>query len=369
MSDYMIRPQIFADGVFCLPVAVADRLPLTKEAVLKVVLYVFRNADRPLDVKEIAKGAGVSETDAEDALLYWEEKGLLCRSENAALPALSAEAAPEKKEEAQENGAPLSPAEAAGDAAEHARRAAAAMKPAKPSYDMICKRMAESAAVRALFSEAQMKLGRTIGTADQASLLTLHDYYGMPAEIILAICEYARQHGKAANMNYIYTVGVDWSRRGIDTIEAADAELRRLEELNTEWPQFRQMTGIPNARPTPAQERRFSVWRKEWHFSFDMLALAYDMTVKQTGQGSFQYMNKVLSQWHKQGFTEPGQVEAAEKAFREAKDAAAAERAKASSPYAARNQKPAEPDRPASYDIKKAMEDSRRSVPKLKKKS
>ena len=44
-----------------------------------------------------------------------------------------------------------------------------------------------------------MKLGRTIGTGDQSSLILLHDYYGLPIEVILCICEYAGTKGKSAN--------------------------------------------------------------------------------------------------------------------------------------------------------------------------
>lgn len=348
--DYILNPAAFG-GMFALPVSLADTfLPLASGGFLKVILYLYRHADSVPEPAEIAAGTGVSDEEVEDALLYWEERGLLRRKDAPSLPAAAE--------------APAAPAEPAQEPP--AAKEVVRVKPQKPTYAMICRRMEESEAVRELFTEAQLKLGRTIGTADQASLLLLHDYYGLPVEIILTLCEYARSHGKANNVSYIYTVGVDWSRREIDTLELADAEFRKLENINARWETFRRQTGIRNVRPTVPQQKYFDVWTGDWQFSDDMLALAFDEMSKNADGVSFAYMNRILAEWHRSGITTPRGAAEREQRFREEKDAAAAKKAKPS-PYGARAQ--LEPEsRPASYDIDKAMEDMKTAVPKLKKK-
>ena len=346
-ATYQVNPASYR-GVFVLPAEVADDyLKKTSAPLLKVLLFAYRNADRPVDAQAAADGTGLSADEAADALSYWAQRGLLTDG-------IPAQAAPQPA------------AAAAAEQPAEEKKQIVSVRPQKPTYDVICKRIQESAAVRELFSEAQLKLGRTIGTGDQGSLLLLHDYYGLPVEIILTICEYARTHGKANNISYIYTVGVDWSRREIDTLELADAEFKKLESLNGVWSAFRAATGIRQTRPTAPQQKYFSVWTDEWRFPVEMLALAYEQMSKNTDTVSFPYMNKILAEWQRAGIRTPEAAAEREKRFTEEKEKKAAERAKPS-PYAVRTaaEKPAQP---ASYDIEKAIDKMKTTVPTLKKK-
>ena len=345
---YNIDPAVWG-GVFVLPDRLRQELKLCSGSFLKALAFVFMNAGVPADAEAVAAGTGLSPGDAADALRYWEERGFLRDAESAPVAA----------------DAPA-PAAAPAASAEKEPKQTVNVKPVKPSYDMICKRIAEDPGVRELFQEAQMKLGRTIGTADQASLLLLYDYYGLPVEVILAVCEYARLHKKERNMGYIYSVGADWSKREIDTLEAAEEEINRLNALDKNWPEFARVTGIKTAFPTTAQQKFLATWMEDWKFGFDMLALAYDEMMKNTGKVSFPYMNKVLATWRNDGVVTPEDAAAREKRFQEASLAAAAQKHTAKT-AAARKSK-TESAVPASYDIQKAAEKANTTVPKFKKK-
>ena len=357
---YRIDPASFG-GMFALPVSLADdHLSMASGSFLKAILYIYRHADRPIQPEDVAAGAGLSADEAADAISFWADRGLL----------LAQSPAPSPEEAAPLAAAPPDAQAAAAQTAQTApppEKEVVRLKPQKPTYDMICKRTEESEAVRFLFAEAQLKLNRTIGTADQASLLLLHDYYGLPVEVILTICEYASSHGKANNISYIYTVGVDWSRREIDTLELADAEFSKMEAANARWEEFRRQTGIRNRTPTKPQLKYFTVWTDEWHFPTETLLAAFRPMSKNTGDVSFPYMHKILSDWHKNGVTDAESAEAEIRRFTEKMDAAAAKRAKPS-PYGLRSApEQKEEDRPASYDIEKAMLESQTTVPKVRK--
>ncbi len=344
---YRINPNAYR-GVFVLPAEIADDFLLkTSAPLLKTILFMYRNADRTPTLAEIAERTGLPEEEAADALAYWAERGLLTEGDAVPVPAQAEQDAPETP-------------------VEKPQKKMIDPRPVKPTYDVICKRIQESAAVRALFAEAQLKLGRTIGTGDQGSLLLLHDYYGLPVEIILTICEYARSHGKANNISYIYTMGVDWSKREIDTLELADAEFKKLEGVNAVWSAFRAATGVKNPRPTAPQQKYFTVWTEEWRFPVDMLALAYEEMSKNTQTVSFPYMNRILSEWQRAGIRTPEAAAEREKKFTAEKEKRAAEKAKPS-PYAVKNAAQ-QPERPASYDIEKATDKMKTTVPTLKKK-
>ena len=357
---YTIDPASFG-GMFALPASLADdRLAMASGSFLKAILYIYRHADAPVDPAAVAAGTGLSADETADALLYWAEEGYL--REDAPAPAPAEETA-----QAAADAQSVPAAATAAPAAPPPEKETIRVKPTKPTYAMICQRMKESEAVRFLFAEAQLRLGRTIGTADQASLLLLHDYYGLPVEVILTICEYASSHGKANNISYIYTVGVDWSRREIDTLELADAEFSKMETVNARWEEFRRRTGVKNRTPTKPQLKYFTVWTDEWHFPTEVLLAAFEQMSKNTADVSFPYMHKILSDWHKNGVTSAEAAEAAIRQFAEEKDAAAAKKAKPS-PYGVRSVPQQPEDRPASYDIEKAMREMQTTVPKVRKK-
>lgn len=334
-------------GVTVLPSEIVEKhLKLAGLAQLKVILCAYAAAGKPITAEEAAQTAGIAPEDAADALDYWKDKGLLL----------------ERGEPA-----PLAPEEAARpEEAEAPAKVFAQVKPTRLRRDEIARRTVESPEVGFLFTEAQARLGRTIGDGDQSSLLLLHDYYGLPVEVILAICEYAKTHGKANNMNYIYTVGMDWSKREIDNLERADEELRHLESIHARWGEFCQATGMRAAKPTAAQAKLFGVWIDEWHFPMSVIALAFEEMSKNTaGKISFQYINKVLANWHMHGVQTPEAVAEEQKRFNEKKEQAAAEKSKG---YNART-KPAETySQPASYNIEQAEQKAKTSVPKLVKK-
>ena len=402
---YYISPNSFA-GVFAVPSALADTaLKTVSGSFLKVILCIFRRCYEPIKPEEISKHTGVPVGEVGDALIYWTQKGLL--SEKAPVEEVSnavsngtsdenqtgdtdgnqnksaaddisfteenAENIPEKTGGASvsvNTGVSADGGEDTAAKADTKPRKTTAM-PGRLSYEIICKRINESENVRTLFSQAQTRLGRTIGTGDQSSLLLLHDYFGLPVEVILALCEYASVSGKGGNMNYIYTLGVDWSKREIDTLEEADEEFKRIQAIDKNWAPFCKITGIKKKKPTAAQSKFLSVWIDRFHFTMEMLSCAYDEMSKHTDEMSFPYMNKILTQWYNAGVDTPEKVRLHEEEFTENMVKAVAERAKKkkdASGTTGGSGSSASSGTPASYDIEKAQQKAKASVPTLKKK-
>lgn len=347
---YKIDPAAY-EGVFVMPAQIADKhLKMASAAMLRVILYVYRHADTPIRAEEVAAGTGLSQDEAEDGLAYWLAQGVLKTAEELAKPAQTE--FPAVTEEA--------------PAGKPERKPAARTKPGMLTHQQICARLSESPEIGGLFREAQEKLGRTIGTADQSALLNLHDYYGLPSEVILALCEYAATHGKSGNINYIFTMGADWSNREIDSFEAADEELRKLEHISAVWPDFCRLTGIKTNHPTAAQHKYLDIWTLEWKFSLTMLSEAFNEMSRHTESVSFPYMNKILAGWHSAGIKTPEQAEEAKKKYEQEKESRQLKKTDKKSPYGVRGQ--VESQQPASYDIEKATEYMNTTVPKYKKK-
>lgn len=349
---FKINPTKYT-GVTVMPSDIAEKhLILASASQLKVIIYAFSQSGGLFDLPSVARATGVSEEETEDALTYWRELGFILPAEEA--PVFTAEASQSASVRAEESAAVIPPKK---EKVPH-------HNPSRLTYDQILARMDESESVRILLNEAQMRLGRTIGTGDMNSLVLLHDYYGLPVEVILSICEFAAQKGKSSNMNYIYKVGTDWSSREIDTLERADEELKAIERANSVWSEFSAAVSLPVSKPTTAQEKYLSQWTEEWGFSVPMLTLAFEEMRDNTEKISFPYMHKVLSSWHTKGIKTPDAAAEDKEKFKAEKDRQLLE--KASGKKKTEKASP-EPDPNASYDIKRAEERAKAAVPKLRK--
>lgn len=352
---YKVNPAKYT-GVTVIPSEIAENhLILASASLLKVIIFAFSRASDFLSTEEIAAGTGLSENEVKDGLSYWKELGFILYEDEKIVLDENTQKSTRTDEDKKEDTAKEAPVKKSGKVPSN--------NPSKLSYTEITARINESESVRFLLQQAQLMLGRTIGTGDQSSLILLHDYYGLPAEVILCICKYAGTVGKSSNMNYIYKIGVDWSHREIDNLEAADEELKTLERINREWSAFCREAGISYSKPTAAQEKYIIQWTHEWSFSIQMISLAYSEMKSKTEKTSYPYMHKILSEWHKKGINTPEKADREKSEYLKSIEERALENSKGRSP----KKEEAAPDPTASYDIIRAEQRARTSVPKLKK--
>lgn len=297
--EYQISPSAW-NGVFALPCAVVDKhIKLAGSAQLKVLLWIFRHNGEPLETQKIAQALGMAEADVKDAMQYWIEAGLLYKS-GGPQPSCHTTST-----QAQPPSAPISLTEKK-----------AADKPAilpppieKPTFQDVVRRANESDELKYLFQQAQIRLGKTISPADQSTLLWMHDWLGLPVEVILMIMEYAVMEGKTG-MAYIEKVGIDWASNEIDTMEKAEERINEILKSKKAWNQICSTLDIPKRKPSKRELSYAKTWLELWHMELKAIALAYDECVNHTGKLSFSYMNKILERWHANGITTAKEAEA-----------------------------------------------------------
>lgn len=295
--NYKINPEAYGD-VFVLPKSVVnENLRLAGAVGIKALLYLYCNSPAgDTSCEAIAKALGADRGDVSDAMVFWLERGLVLKDAEQ-----SQSAEPEQPQQKKEKAAPGP--EAAPEKKEPVKKVAE-LPISRPSHEQIAVRCSECEQLRLLFSEAQNILGKTIGYEGQSILIMLHDSYGLPPEVILMLLEYALSKGKTG-YKYIASVGKEWSEKEIDTIEAAEEYISIQNEADGLWRQFCDLTGIKNPKPTAKQRRFLNVWSREFGFSCEMICLAYEICVDNTGKMNLEYMNKVLKSWHEKGVKSP----------------------------------------------------------------
>ena len=274
--DYYINPAVFS-SVFTVPSSVADRhLKLVSGDHLKVLLYIMRNMSAENTPEEISAALDVSVYDVKEALLYWADAGILLPRESA--PA----AKPQKK--------------------------AAVSRAEKPGRNDVARRGAEDPKIRYLLSETQLKLGRNLKSNETSTLVWLYDDEGLDVSVILMIVQYAVAHGRA-NIRFIESTAVDWINRGIDSIAAADEELRRMAVGEKAWSIVAAAFGLERRKPSKKETELSVLWVDEWKLSRELLSAAYEACVDSKSKFSMPYVAKILESWHAKGYKTPADIE------------------------------------------------------------
>lgn len=295
------------NSVFAVPSAVVDQhLKLAGSAQLKVLLWLLRHAGEPSEVEDLAKAVGLSRMDAADALQYWVEVGILCREEAGSL-------APPKKEAAAAAPAPAQP-EPENQRPEPASKPARhiAVDTPKPTSEEVNNRAASCGDIAFLLQEAQLRLGRLLSPAETSTLVWLHDYNGLPSGVILMVIEFALSEEKK-NMRYIEKVALNWANEEIDTVEKAERKLNEIHTTRKNWDKLCKAVGISPRIPSTREEGYADRWFGQWGFSSDMVRLAYEECVDNTGKLHLGYINKVLERWERAGVRTPADAVAAAK--------------------------------------------------------
>lgn len=289
--SYTVNPRAWG-AVFPVPSDVVDKhIRIAGSTQLKVLLWLLRNVSQAPDSDTIAKGLKLDRNETEDALQYWIDAGILVR--DGAVETAGEQVAPKVDSKPSE---PLcSPAKKE-------------ITYIKPNVRQIIDRMNEDDGIRFMFSEAQSLLSKTIGHDGQSTLLMLHDSFGLPVEVILMLVGYCVSIGKSSFV-YISKVGRDWGEKEIDSIEKADEQITKLRTGNKLWNELRQLAGIATPNPTKVQLNYLDCWKNELNYDIEMIFLAYEEMANNCSKISFPYIDKVLKNWHKDGFKTPDDVE------------------------------------------------------------
>ncbi len=274
---YYINPAAFS-AVFTVPAAVADNhLKLARGEHIKVLLYIMRNMTSEIEPERISAAADVPVYDVKEALLYWADAGILLTHDASAHKADGIRPKTVKRAE-------------------------------KPSRNDVARRGAEDGKISYLLQETQMKLGRNLKSNETSTLVWLYDDEGLDVSLILMIVQYAAAHNKA-NIRFIESTAVDWINKGIDSVAAADEELRKIAAGEEAWSIVSSAFGLERRKPSKKETELSLLWVNDWKMSRDMLIAAYEACVNAKSKFSFPYTAKIIEMWHQKGYTTPAEIE------------------------------------------------------------
>ena len=178
--------------------------------------------------------------------------------------------------------------------------------------------IAENRGFAGLVHEVEHQLGKALTSADLKTLYLLIDYYALPPEVVLILVGWCVEKtaakdglGRKPTLPQIKREGMKWYKAGITTLDAADAYLHRQQQLGQRGVEILAILNIRGRGPVPREEEYLNGWIA-LDFPDDVLRLAYERTVFQTGEFRWSYMNGILNSWARQGLRTMAAIEASE---------------------------------------------------------
>lgn len=294
------------------------------DAQIKVYLYLLRTmgSNRATSISAIADKFNHTEKDVLRSLSYWEQKGLLSLDYDSnghlyGIRLLS------PRIRAKEEAASFTPFVTLMPAMGHNSPATPApsdlQSPAasyqKPEYTPDDLRaFQESERTAELLFIAEQYLKKTLSANDIRSVLFLTDTLHFSNDLIDYLLQYCVQRGKK-DFRYIEKVAISWAEANITTPKEASEYAARYD---------RNIYTIMNAlgkssTPTSAEVDFMKRWYLEWGFSLDVILEACGRTVLATDKHRFEYADKILSSWKKNGVHHKADIEKIDSTYRKGK--------------------------------------------------
>ena len=150
---------------------------------------------------------------------------------------------------------------------------------------------------RELLLSAERYFGRTLRATDTDILLNLLNNHGLSCELIDYLLCYAVEKDKKS-MRYVEATGLAWLDDGITTPAQAKEYLRGNNDVVA---CVMKAFGLQKRCPATTEMDFIVKWKDNYGFNTDIIIEACNRTMSAINNPSFQYADKILSNWHDKG--------------------------------------------------------------------
>ena len=288
-------------SIFAVPTSLIDEhIKLCSETQLKVLMIALRYAPNMIDIHLIAKSLGVTPLVVDDAMEYWMAVGVF-RPSNEERVELVTTTAPAQSQRVSTTpavtypSAPVDTVEMVGT-----QKITTVHSRSKLTPSQINEISLTDPNVPWLLEAIQQIVARPLSPAESESLIYLYTYLQLTPDYMVMAMEYCKCISKC-NLRYYEKLVTGWVDKGVDTHDKAEAYILKLSQRASNEGLMKVTFGIYDRELSAKEKNLINKWFDELHFDFDMIKLAYEKTVLNTGKVAFPYINKILSQWAEKG--------------------------------------------------------------------
>ncbi|MCD7991183.1 MAG: DnaD domain protein [Clostridia bacterium] len=158
-------------------------------------------------------------------------------------------------------------------------------------------RLAQDEEFSQLLYIAQKYMNKVFTPRDCQVFAYLYEGLSMSSELLEYLVEYCVQNGHIS-VRYMETVAISWHEKGIRTaLEAKDYSTSYNRDSFAVMKAF----GINSRKPAAPEQKLMDKWFRDYGFSREVVLEACNRTITAIHNPSFQYADKILSDWQKAG--------------------------------------------------------------------
>lgn len=254
-------------SMFGVPTQIVDEFLHAPDVELRLILFLLRHQNKSFVKEDLLKALNQTEERIDTAFEYWNKAGVLHKTGNRYMierPRISA------------------------------------LEVMRYSPIQIAARIDTDPAIKFLSKQAQTELAKPLTESDASLLISIVDWYGIKPEAAALMIHYCASKGNAS-MSKIQKMAVQWSELGICTMEQAEAYISQQQQRTDTLNRISALLGISHRKLTESEQKAFLTWVDEYGYGDEMIQLAYEKTVNNTGKYALSYMNKILTSWHEKG--------------------------------------------------------------------
>ncbi len=255
-------------------------LPEANGDFIKVYLYILflSKYDKDIKINDLCKKLGLSLKVIQDAMKYWEEQGVITKKNTGFvfnnLQELELHHLYKPK---------------AALSAEQIQKSAESQKRAK-TIEYINNKFFSGLMPTTWYPDIELWFKK----------------YSFDDEVMIALFEYCFDKS-ALHRNYMQAVADAWSKNNIKTFNDLDQYYEKQEKLNKVANNIVKKLGL--GRQLSQYEYAYvEKWMVDFGYSFDIIEIALKKTTSKVNP-SFDYIDKLLTDWHDRGFKTPDQIQ------------------------------------------------------------
>ncbi len=166
------------------------------------------------------------------------------------------------------------------------------------------KRIAAATAINESYFQGIMSLGW------YTDISTMFENYSFSEEVMIALFHYCQER-KALNKKYVHAVAESWYKGGVKTFEELEEFLENYDNIVKIKQKISKALRL-NRNFTKYEEQYIDTWIKDFGYDFTVIEEALKRTVSKPNP-TLNYVNGILSNWHKKGLKTKEDIEKEEK--------------------------------------------------------
>lgn len=145
-------------------------------------------------------------------------------------------------------------------------------------------------------------IGRTLSPSEMSNYLSWQSEFNFSSELILILIEYCLSKGKN-DSRYFEKVALSWFDAGVKTVDDAQNLITKHEDKWTKIRNILNYLGIKNSDIMKPHQDMIEKWLFQYNFSIEVILKACDICSQRLNRADFRYIDGILAKWFKDNIT------------------------------------------------------------------